>query len=259
MTTTIEVSETIAGTPDELWRACADPLGIAGWQADEAEGNVVLGGHLILRWPGLDTSIELAVDEIREGERLVLRGGPQRVAFEVAPGRVSVSHSGPLGRDAAAGVASSWQLSLALLRHALECHGARTRRVLWAARSMRTRHDQAHVFFTDSHALGSWLVSRGTSIGERSSAYAFETLWGEPMSGTVLCRVAERDVLVSWSEMGDSALAFRTLPSPFHPEQRLVALAWSRWRECPRPARVQRELTRALQRLGHLIDNPATA
>lgn len=239
----------IRASSDSLWRACADVLEIPSWQADEARGSLAPGGTLTLGWPSLGTEVQLFVFERVEGKRIVLGTQTSQVRFEVAEGSIEITHSGLSAGDEADGVSASWQMALSVLRHGLEVHEGRTRRVLWAMQPIRTTVQRAHWFLTDAAAQRTWLTWTGSGFGQSGAAYSFAAQWGETLSGDVLCRVPGRDVAISWREANDSVLVFRTLPSPFRADERLVGVAWSRWLEHPRPARVQREWTRALTRL----------
>ncbi|HEX9620734.1 MAG TPA: hypothetical protein VF989_11405 [Polyangiaceae bacterium] len=254
MAQTINIHQTIRTSAENLWRACADVAGVAGWQADEASGSLDPGGTLTLSWPSLGTSIELSVFERVEGKRIVLGSQDSQVRFEVADGRIEITHSGLLSSDEAEGVSASWRAALSVLRHGLQIHDGRARSVLWAMQSIRITVERAHLFFTDAAAQRTWLASGGTGFGRADEAYSLHTQWGETLSGEILCRVPERDVAVSWQEAGESVLVFRTLPSPFRDDERLVSVAWSRWVEHARPARVQREWTRALSRLRRAVE-----
>ena len=55
------------------------------------------------------------------------------------------------------------------------------------------------------------------------------TLDGKPMTGRVLAAEGGRDVALSWTEADDSVLVFRSLPSPTHRDERILAACWSRW------------------------------
>ena len=49
------------------------------------------------------------------------------------------------------------------------------------------------------------------------------------MTGRVLAGDSGRDVALTWRETNDSVLVFRSLPSPTHRDERILAACWSRW------------------------------
>ena len=258
MDTSIRIFQPLSTPPERVWRACVDPDLIACWQADEAFGTVEPGGKLVLRWPALDAAVQLDVLEVLRHERVVVENARSRVEFLLMPDGFTVTHDGLEYGDEADGVASSWRLSLALLAHYLERHWGKRRRVSWFVRSLRTSAETAHVYFSEAAGLGKWLAVRG-EVGPRGSDYRLEAAWGETMSGRVLSHTAGRDVLLTWEEDGSSTLAFRTLPSPRDPTQRLLAVVWSRFvNEEPSDAR-RAGVEAAVDRLARVLDRVPTA
>jgi tRNA pseudouridine-54 N-methylase len=91
-------------------------------------------------------------------------------------------------------------------------------------------------------------------MGAEGEAYSLTLSSGERMSGKVLCRVAGRDLALSWEEQNDSILALRTLPSPRADRERVVAICWSKWGATePGEHAVEGELKRALERLSGIL------
>jgi hypothetical protein len=169
-----------------------------------------------------------------------------------------LAHSAlPFG-DEYAGTGSSWALSLANLAHYCEHHPRRSRVVHWLLSRAHTDNVTAHVFFTDEHALGAWL-GKGTSLGKAGSPYQLTLSPAYGMSGNVLAHTPDRDVLLSWSEDGESTLSLRTLPSPLSDDELTVALTWSRWSDSPPREGLWTALSAAHQRLVALLDARADA
>ena len=79
------------------------------------------------------------------------------------------------------------------------------------------------------------------------------------MSGRVLSHTPGRDVLLTWEEDGSSTLAFRTLPSPRDPEQRLLAVVWSRFGNADPPEARRAGIEAAVDRLTRVLDRVPTA
>lgn len=258
MTPEIHLTQTISAPEERVWRACSTPRGLMGWQADQVEGDVVLGSTLSLAWPALGVALELDVVELVAGARIVLAKGATRVALELRNGGVELTHTGVGDGDERDGVESSWQLSLGLLAHYCEAHPDSSRTVRWLIRPARTTTDAAHVFFSDRAALGTWLGS-GSRIGPTGTRYALDLGGGERMSGRVLANTPGRDLALSWEEDDDSALVLRTLPRPLEPGVRLIVLYYSRWARRPPPQSRLDLLEAAHHRLVRLLDSKTSA
>jgi uncharacterized protein YndB with AHSA1/START domain len=256
--TSIRIYQPLSTPPDRVWRACVDPDLIACWQADEAFGKVEPGGKLVLRWPALDAAVQLDVLEVLRHERVVLENARSRVEFLLMPDGLAVTHDGLEYGDEADGVASSWRLSLGLLAHYLERHWGKRRKVRWFVRSLRTSAETAHVYFSEAAGLGKWLASHG-EIGARGTEYRLHAAWGEAMSGRVLSQTTGRDVLLTWEEDASSTLAFRTLPSPRDPDQRLLAVVWSRFGGTEPSEERCAGIETAVDRLARVLDRVPTA
>jgi uncharacterized protein YndB with AHSA1/START domain len=197
--------------------------------------------------------LELGVEEVRPNELIVLANGKNRVSLAVSDGQVELTHEGLSSEDDLEGFASSWRVALATLKHALEEHPRSPRRTRWAARRAQTSAELAHLCFTAPAALDRWL-GQGTVMGAEGEAYSLTLSSGERMSGKVLCRVAGRDLALSWEEQNDSILALRTLPSPRADRERVVAICWSKWGATePGEHAVEGELKRALERLSGIL------
>ncbi|HEX3597075.1 MAG TPA: hypothetical protein VHU80_18330 [Polyangiaceae bacterium] len=253
MTGEVKLECSIRASREELWEACSTRSGLEGWYADKVTGTVAPGARLKLEWPELGAAVELDVEDVRQNERLALVNGKSRVTLAVADGHVELLHSGLTEEDDVEGFRSSWRVALAILKHSLEEHPRAPRRVRWAARPAQTSAELAHLCFTAPAALERWL-GQGSLMGGEGEAYRLTLLSGDSMSGTVLCRVAGRDVALTWIEQNDSVLVLRTLPSPRVSQERVVALCWSKWgaTEAGEHA-IENELQRALERLGALF------
>lgn len=254
----IRLTQLIDAPVERIWSACASAAGLEAWQADEVAGRVAPDENVQLSWPALGVELELEVEEMIERERVVFAARTTRLELAIEPGRVTLLHSGLGGGDELAGVASSWRLSLGLLAHYCERHHGKRRHVRWLARDASTSAATAHVFFTDEHALSTWL-GRGGPIGSAGSSFSFELGGSDRLSGRVLANSPGRDVAITWEEDDSSALCLRTLPRPAAPTERLIVLSWSRWAEHP-PERSRLEwLDAAHHRLTQALDGASEA
>ena len=251
-TTSIELVQPVRAERSLIWHACAEARGLAGWQADVAEGELDEGAIVTLSWPVIGASAALEIVELDPLKRIVLRNGDARVTLSVSEGQVELVHSGLAESDDLDGLEASWKVALALLSHFCERHPGKLRQVEWIVGRTRCSTEAAHTFFTDEGALSSWLTRRGAIPGA-GQPFALELASGAPFTGTVLANCPGRDVCLSWAETGSSALVLRTLPTQ-DPAERVIALSWSRWTAAPPPRERLEELESAHARLLEVLD-----
>lgn len=228
MSDSIEVVQLIDAPRERVWAALSQAQHLANWQADRARGGLARG-YLKLGWPALGVDTELEVVDYHAERLLVLASGRSRVTFRLEPDQVELTHDGLESSDERDGVRSSWQVSLAVLRHYLDRHFGIPRTVHWSVSPAPSSAAAVNVFYSDQHALNAWLTLQATPIGPAGSRYRMMLRSGEAVSGRVLAHAPDRDLALSWIERDDSALVFRTLPSPFEPDERILALCWSHW------------------------------
>ncbi len=233
----------IRATPKQVWNAWAQPEHIAGWFADRAEGEPLVGSTITHFFDKLGLALPHEVIEATPGERLVLEGvGPGGIPFvqEIrvrADGGHTVLelvHSG-FGNDADfddeyEGIDSGWQLALAQLAHYLERYYGNARTNYFALAPARFTWDQLAPRFRDAVGLAEWLTATG-AIGDAGDPVALQLAHGAPLTGRVLAR-SSREVSVSWAEI-DGALELKAFP--MGPDRRVVALRASSWSDAPRP------------------------
>jgi len=202
-----------SASPEQVYRAWADPEILAQWFPDEAYGEAAPGEELVHVWRDFGMELRHRVVEAVPNERLVLEGtSPMGFEFlqEIRIERdgdetvLRLVHSG-FGPDADLseeldGVDSGWRLALSTLRHYLEAHFgvARTSAAL-IVRPADFEWEQAARFFRDEERLARWLTHSG-SIGPEGSRCRLEIVGAGPLSGRVLA-VTGREVAVSWEEL----------------------------------------------------------
>jgi len=249
----IFVRQLVDASREQLWEACATAHGMSRWQADVVVGDAATANSITLSWPALRLSVDLDVNEVVPNERIVLSVGPSRLTLEVEAGVVRLTHEGLSSADEEDGMRSAWRTSLGLLAHALSKHSARERRARWITRTAKTSPELCHVFFTNSAALRQWLTQSG-AVGQEGSCLALKLITGELVSGDVFANTPNRDVAFSWQEQSDSYLVVRTFPSPHEPDERLLAICWSRWVPGPFPETTVRFLEKSMDRLVRLLE-----
>jgi hypothetical protein len=245
-----------------LWQMCTEPTHMAAWQADVVRGRVAEGETLSLKWPALRVELGLKVEKLTCGQSVVFSHGRLATEFVIHDGRLEVRVTGVAPGDASEGTLSSWELSLATLEHYLRHHLNRPRRATWLLRRSKTKARVAHTFFTDEAALRAWLSRDTRGIGAAGSDYFLELGAGSTLDGRVLSNISGRDVLLSVQDWGHSACAFRTLPSPYADDERIIAITWSEWGESaalPQQGELLALLEAALDRLGGLLSRAGSA
>jgi uncharacterized protein YndB with AHSA1/START domain len=268
MTGDLHIDRRVSASSSELWEACATPRGLEGWYADKVTGTITSGGSVRLEWPALRSSAPLEVVELLPERRVVYRNGASRVVLEVADERVALTHSGLTAKDDIEGFRSSWRVALAVLAHSMEVHRGLSRKASWFLARARTSARIAHLYFTAPEGLSAWLA-RGSGVAREGEAYSMTTLDGAPMSGRVLAAEGGRDVALSWYEANDSVVVFRSLPSPTHRDERILAACWSQWTAPSSQSddglgelgskRIEAELERSVRRLARELDRGGVA
>lgn len=215
------------------------------------------GRTLELAWPRLGASLELAVERVVPGRRVVLTSAIGSLDMSVENGGVELCHSGPFDDDTLAGMESSWKVTLAILQTYLSRHVDRARHVHWSMARVHASAELCHAYFTDPHLLRTWFGAADSSI---ASVEARANLTLGPslrVRGPVLSHSPGRDVALRWQEADDSVLVFRTLP--VGDGSRCALLGWSRWSEPPNTAEITAALDRAAERLTRKLESRALA
>jgi uncharacterized protein YndB with AHSA1/START domain len=228
------------------------------WQADVAQGDAQLGKSITLSWPSLHLSVKLEVTELVPEERLVFSIGASRLTLEVEPGQIRLVHDGLRSEDEEDGMRSAWRTSLGLLAHGITRHRGHDRQVRWITRSMRTSPAMSHLFFTEAAALAQWLTRKG-AVGLEGTELNLELLGGQPLTGEVLANTPDRDVAFTWREQNESCVVLRSFPSPAAPDERLIALSWSRWDAKPYPSETLSQLEQSIELLARTMSRRGDA
>ena len=206
-------------TPEQIFEAWADPAKLAQWFPDRAEGRAIEGGVQKWFFDRFSYALPYDVAAAVPGEHLVYTGsipGRPRFYLEIEIARdagstvVTLINSGFLDKDGwdeeYEGIASGWQMSLAMLKLYAERHYGRDRRQFFAMRPATYEYRDLLSFYTVAERLASWLTSNGV-IGEAGQRYSLGLRNGERVSGEVLA-VTGWEVQLSWDEI-DGALALK--------------------------------------------------
>lgn len=236
-----------------LWTYVATAGGLSCWQADDVQGSLE-SGNFSLRWPQLGARLDLSVSSVELGECIVLRAGQNALSLRITKDHLELEHEGLDVADDLDGLRSSWKLALSLLRHAVEQHPQKERRVTWNFCPVPASHELLHYYFSTTEGLRSWLgeLSPRLRVGER---YQLKTDNGV-LEGTVLLNDEGRDVALSVDQLDQGVLVLRTLPSA---EGRVVALGVSTWEPSTLTDSLTEHLEGCLTRLaGALTDRGTT-
>jgi len=223
----LRLRQTIQAPRPALWEACASPEGLELWQADRVSGTIARDSEVTLEWPDLGLGLELRVLEVETERRIVFGAGRTQLTLLLDEHGLELIHEGLRSDDEELGMSSAWQLSLAMLAHALTFHPGRRRRARWLTRPVPADALLCHHYFSDRRGLAAWLTDDG-EIGVTGSRCELLLGAGRVIRGTVLAHVQGRDLAVSW-ESESSCLALRTFPALHSQRERLAAFAWSRW------------------------------
>ena len=254
----ITVRRSVSASRDRLWQECATARGLTRWQADAVVGDATRGSVLTLSWPAMGLSVRVHVAQLIPDKCVVYEVGSSRLTIEVDDGEVTLTHEGLRSEDEEDGMVSAWRTALGVLDHGLNCHPDRPRHVRWFLQPVNTTPGFAHVFFTDAAALAQWLTHSG-GVPEEGGACNLVFAWGESLTGRVLANTPERDIALTWPEQSDSCLVLRTFPSPRSPDERLLAVSWSRYGNAEFSEHSAQGLQVALERLGRVLSRMGSA
>lgn len=202
----------------DLWSAWTDPQRLAQWFADRATGEAKPGSALTLFFDAFGYELPWPVIEVMQGEKVVFGGQfgdrpPWRLEITLRrEGGESVLRlhnsgflSGAEWDDEYEGVASGWQLSLALLREYAERHLGQPKRTLMTLRPAAFDFATVLRWFTDDELRRRWLP--------------------DGVRGRVLA-TSRQEQAVTWQEQG-AVLEFKALGS--RPGARSIGLRATAW------------------------------
>lgn len=248
MSRCITVHRSVSASRNRLWKECATAHGLTRWQADAVVGDATRGSVLTLSWPAMGLSVRVHVAQSIPDKCVVYEVGSSRLTIEVEDGEVILTHEGLRSEDEESGMISAWRTALGVLDHGIQCHPDLPRHVRWFMQPVATTASFAHVYFTEPAALAQWLTLSG-GVPPEGADCQLRLAWGESLTGQVLANTPERDVALTWKEQAESCLVLRTFPSPRAPDERLLAIAWSRYGSPDFPEASAQGLQASLERL----------
>ena len=226
-------------SPEQVWRAWAEPAHVARWFSDAARGEPVAGGELVHVFDRFGLELPYRVLEAEPGRRLVLEGmSPMGVAFrqEVRIEReggetvLHLVHSG-FGSDAGwedevEGIDSGWKLALAILRLYVERYFGRDRSNLFVMRPASFDYPGLQPFFRSEAGLARWLTTAGALDGLAvGDPVRLDLVGGRTLTGHLLAD-SGRELALSWDEI-DGVLELKAFE--MGPQGRAVCLRGCGW------------------------------
>jgi uncharacterized protein YndB with AHSA1/START domain len=254
-----------SATPQQAYEAWADPVKIAQWFVDRASGEAKPGGTMTWFFDKFGFELSFKVLAAEPGKLFVLKWEPPqgdagihevRIEREGGATVVRLIESG-FQEDAAwdeeyQGVASGWQMALAILKYYLENFFGCSRTSLLVLRPASFRYDELLDHFLDARKLAMWLTTSG-AIGKVGDSCQLALRDGGKLTGRVLA-ITNREVALSWEEMG-STLELKGFSMG---EQRMMGVRCFSWKmNADQAKKLEGQLEAAVVRLAAIFPAPA--
>lgn len=237
----IRASIRTSASPEEAWKAWADPERIAHWFVDRAKGEPRPGTTFTWFFDKFGYEIPYEVVAAEPNRRFALGGSaPGRGPFllditirtEAGQTVVELVNSGFLEGaewdDEYEGVVSGWKNALAVLKVYLEQYPGRAKRMVLLMRPAVFEYGRLLSFYATAEGLSRWLTSGG-SIGKVGEPVALTLSSGEPLHGLVLVN-SGREVTLSWEEVSGT---IELKAFSFGPGRRMVGVRILSWQAPP--------------------------
>lgn len=258
----LRASMKTAADPMQVWEAWADPAKLGHWFPDRADGRAVEGAVQTWFFDRFNYAMPYEVYSSVPGEHLVYTGQmPGRARFyleiditrEAGTTVLTLTNSGFLDKDGwddeYEGIASGWQMALAMLKQYVEQYFGRPRVQFFAMRPAQYEFADLLPHYRDATLLAEWLTTSG-AVGNTGDQYALALQDGGRASGEVLA-VTGWEVQLSWTEIaGVLALkGFAMGPS------RAICIHGSSWSLTPEQAGdLEKGFGAALDRLAGVLE-----
>jgi len=266
---TMEFEIRTSATPEQAWRAWADPSKIPQWFADAARGEAKVGETMTWIFEKFGYEIPYQVVAVDENKQFALGGQlPGRPPFllEVIIERdagetvIRIVNSGFLHGgswdDEYEGVASGWEMSLGLLKYYLEHHYGEPKRTFLVLQPASYDADAVRQWFIEPARLTQWLARGGAALEAPDTVGARVRLplaEGSVIEGHTLA-ITRSEVAMSWpSERCVVELkAFKLGP------QQMIGIRGTTWGTAPeRVSQIERECGVALEGLARALGGQA--
>jgi uncharacterized protein YndB with AHSA1/START domain len=253
-------------SPEQVYEAWADPVKLSQWFTDKARGEAKPGSTMYWIFEKFGYEIPYEVVDAGPGKLLTLGGElPGRPPFllEIIIEReggetvLRLVNSGFLdgGKwdEEYEGVASGWEMSLALLRFYLERHFGEPKRTFLAMEPAQFSPADVLKWYTDPELLGEWLAKGSAGVQAPSEVGRPVRIplaeGGRAIEGKTLA-VTRREVAFNW-EAEDVVLELKAFMMGASP---VVSVRGTAWQPDPeRFAAIEREISAALKRLARRL------
>lgn len=234
----IEREIRIHAPADRVWEAWADPVKIAQWFTDRAEGFAEPGATITWFFDAFNFHISYHVLRAEPGKSYAIRWETPPPGREPGVLEVTLSQAGGATalrlvesgfREGAEwdeeyeGVSSGWTMSLALLKLYAENYFGQRRASWILLRPAAYTTDRILPFQRTAEGLARWLTRSGSpaAIGQ---AFRLILQTGEALSGRVLA-LTKSETCLSWDEV-HGALEFKAFAMG---PQKMIGLRASAW------------------------------
>ena len=201
---------------ETVWTALTDARELARWFPLEAQATPGLGGSIWLRWDAADETDQTRIETWEPGRHLraVGYGGSwEGIAtdyyLEGRGGgtvlRVVSSGFGPgeAGESVARSYGTGWDFELRSLRHYLQRHRGRDRRVAWPQVPYQCTDQEAWARITGP---GGWLGAEGVAHLPPGARFLARTPDGDDVTGAILVVEAPDQLAATVDRWNDSLL-----------------------------------------------------
>jgi uncharacterized protein YndB with AHSA1/START domain len=249
-----------SASPEQVWRAFADPEVLAQWFVDRATGSAQPGETITWYFDGFGIEAPQQVMEAEPGKRLVMRSkwdAASTVPWQILDIRIAreggetvlrLVHSG-FAEGAAFeeeydGVDSGWSIVLASLKHYLENWSGKPKSEVLAIRTAAFEYEDLRPLQRTGSGLSRWLTQKGV-LGDVGSPVRLVLRSGRALTGRVLA-MTRSECLWSWDEV-NGVLELKSFGGG---GTRMLGVRAALWNASPvLVAELQRELDEAVDRL----------
>ena len=254
----------------QVWEAWTDPVMIAQWFTDRADGKPEVGTTFTWFFDKFGYALPYTVVAAEPGKRFALKWDQPGSGYPPGLLEITIHREGGETRlelvnsgfkesadwnDEYEGIVSGWRMSLAILKHYLENHFGQPKSQFMVLRPAQFEYEQLKPYFLREDFLAKWLTRSG-GIGAQGERYTLVLRDSSKMSGRVLA-VTPREVTLSWEEM---RAAFEMKAFAFGPGKRMVGVRGLCWgMEPARAQQLENEMTPAVERLAAVFAPSASA
>jgi uncharacterized protein YndB with AHSA1/START domain len=261
----MEITISTTASPDQVYRAWADPEKISHWFTDKAEGQAEVGATITWFFDKFNYRIPYEVIAAEPGRRFAIRWNPPpgrppgvlEVTIQQQAGStiVSLVNSGFLEgaewQNEYDGIDSGWQMALAILKHYLENYYGTPRSSFFAMRPANFTTERLLSFHRTAEGLAKWLTTSGgfNAVGD---SFQLALRGGGTINGQVLA-LTKFETQLSWTEV-HGVLGLKAINMG---PQKMLAVHGCGWgMPSERAKELEQQMERALESLAQALTTP---